>query len=116
MQPREIIAFLHARRFPMGTEKELQAHIEGELVRVGVPYEREFRLSAGDIVDFMFPSGLALEIKIKGGARQIFSQCERYCGYDRVESLVLATNRAMGLPSEINGKPAFVASLGRAWL
>lgn len=73
---------------------------------------REVELVKGDIIDFMV-GPIGVEVKIKGQRRAIYRQCERYCEHACVGSLVLATNVAMGMPETINGKPVFVASLGR---
>lgn len=81
----------------------------------GVDVEYEFRLDDRNIIDIMV-SGIGLEIKIKGRAREIYTQCERYCEFDCVTSLVLATSVSMGMPRTINGKPIFVASLSRGWV
>jgi len=116
MPPHQIIDFLRRRRFPMGTEKELQAAIEAELAKNGIPHTREHRLTERDIPDFSFAGGVFLEAKIKGSARAIHAQLARYCEHEEVRAIILATNVAMGLPPEINGKPAYLVSLGRAWL
>jgi argininosuccinate synthase len=77
---------------------------------------REHRLATGDIIDF-FVDGVAVEVKLKRNQPpSILFQLKRYARHESVTSLVLVTNRAMGLPREINGKPAYYVSLGRAWL
>jgi len=116
MSPEELVPFFHARRFPLSDEKLLQVQIDDELTRLGVSFKREVRLSGKDVVDFLIEDKIALEIKIKGGKRAIFRQCERYCSHERVTALVLATAVPMGFPPEILGKPCYVASLGRGWL
>ncbi len=115
MSPEAIVAFFHARRFPLTDEKILQARIAECLGKENIEHEREVRLAPGDIVDFMI-GGVAIEVKIGGRKRSIYDQCERYCEHERVEALVLATSVAMGFPPEIKGKPCYVASLGRGWL
>lgn len=115
MSPEAIVAFFHARRFPLTDEKILQARIAECLVKEGIEHKREVRLAPGDIVDFMI-GGVAIEVKIKGAKRRIYDQCARYCEHEKVESLILLTSVAMGFPPEIHDKPCYVASLGRAWL
>ncbi len=111
----DIAALLSAFRWPLSNEKLLQADIETVLSDKGIAFEREVHLSASDIVDFMI-DGVAVEVKIKGSAREIYRQLERYAAHERVEALVLATNRPMGLPLQINGRPARMVLLGRNWL
>lgn len=102
-------------RFPLEKEKETQEAIEKRLVENRIDYKREYHLDSDNIPDF-FIDGVAVEIKVKGNARNIYRQCERYCQFDEVKALILVTNRSMGFPPEINGKPCYVINLGRAWL
>lgn len=111
----DIIRLIHTRRWPLTGEKALQAKVADEMALAGIAAEREVDLGNGDIIDFMIGE-IGLELKIKGQRRAIYRQCERYCGHDRVATLVLATNAAMGLPAWIAGKPVHVASLARGWL
>lgn len=74
-----------------------------------------YRLDDKNIIDF-FIKGVGIEVKIKGSRQEIYRQCVRYCGFEEIQCLVLVTNRAMGFPKEINGKPTYVINLGLAWL
>jgi hypothetical protein len=111
-----VARLLTYQRLPVGDEKLLQDAIANVLAEGGIPFRREVRLNAHDIVDFMIDGGIALEIKIKGGKTAIYYQCRRYCEHAEVAAIVLATNLAMGLPATINDKPAYVAALGEGWL
>lgn len=115
MTPREIIRFIEARQFPLSSEKRAQEALQAALEANGVAFEREVTLGDGDIIDFMI-GNVGIEMKIKGQRLAIYRQCERYCAHDQVACIVLATNAAMGLPAEIKGKPAYLASLSRGWL
>ena len=106
---------LFGQRFDLASEKELQFKIKIVLSKNGVAAEAEHRFTPNDIVDF-FIDGIAIEVKIKGSAAEIFKQCERYCQFEEVKELLLITNRSMGFPKEINGKPCYVLNLGNAWL
>jgi len=106
---------LTTHQLPLSDEKQLQAAISDVLEAASLDFEREVHLGPRDIVDFMV-EGVAIEVKIKGGRRDIYRQLERYCGYDAVTAIVLATNVPMGLPSLICGKPTSIAALGRGWL
>lgn len=111
----EIMGLLAKLRLPLSNEKRLQAAIAEEFDAAGIVYEREARLSAKDIPDFMI-GAIATEIKIKGSKREIFHQVERYAQHDRVKELILVSNVAMGFPPEINGKPVYFHNLAKAWL
>jgi hypothetical protein len=116
MSPQELIALISSRRFLLANEKALQAEIASALTAVGATFKREVVLGPGDIVDFSFPGGLVAEVKIKAQKRAIYRQCKRYCEHPSVTGLVLVTATALGFPGDIEGKPCWVVSLGRAWL
>lgn len=102
-------------RFTLSNEMALQAEIGSFLTINKIEYAREVRLSTKDRIDFMV-EGVGIEVKLKGRAMAIYKQCERYCGCPAVKELVLVSNRSMGLPDEINGRPVYLLNLGRAWL
>lgn len=111
----DVVAVLKGKRLPLHNEKELQAEIAAQFELAGLGLRREYRLGQHDIADF-FGDGLAVEVKIKGGRRNIFRQLERYAGHSQVERLLLVTNVPMGLPPSILDKPINVFNLARAWL
>ncbi len=111
-----LIKLLTSHPWPLSDEKQLQVAIMSALAAGGFEnLRREWRLGATDIVDFMV-GDIGIEVKIKGARRAIFRQVERYCAYDDVQGVILATNVPMALPPEINGKPTAIAHLGRGWL
>lgn len=110
-----IIELLTTHRLPLSDEKVLQEAIRDVFEAASLDFDREVHLGPRDIVDFMV-EGVAVEVKIKGARRAIYRQLERYCGYDAVAAIVLATNVPMALPIEIGGKPTAIAALGRGWL
>lgn len=111
-----IVQLIQTRRFTLRDEKALQYEMQKEFEKEGLAFRREVRLSDADIVDFLFEGGIALEVKTKGGKRDIYVQCVRYCASPEVNCLILATNVAIGFPPTIAGKPAAIASLGKGWL
>lgn len=110
-----IVVVLRRQRLPLNDEKQLQAAIATALTEAGLEHEREVKLAPGSVIDFLV-GDVGIEVKIKGQRKSIYRQCERYCGFDRVKSLVLATSAAMGFPAAIAGKPTYLVSLGKAWL
>lgn len=116
MSPTDVIQLLSTRRFPLSSEKELQAEIAKALSAAGMEYKREYRLSEADVIDFMLPDGIGIEVKLRQQRSGILRQCERYCAHETLQGLILVSASAMGLPPEIKGKPCWMVSLGRAWL
>ncbi|TCU34075.1 hypothetical protein [Rhizobium azibense] len=112
----DIIRLLQSRRFSLTNEKKLQAEIEVELTAFGIEHEREYRLGAGSIIDFLVKDSIGAEIKLKGSKLNIFRQVERYTGFDEIKRLILVTNVPMGMPPLVNGKPVYVVNLAKAWL
>ncbi len=110
-----VLKILYSHRFPLVVEKETQAAIEQRFIENEIEYSREHKLDEQNIPDF-FIEGIAIEVKIKGTAKQIYRQCERYCKSDEVRKLILVTNRSMGFPKSINGKDCYFINLGKAWL
>lgn len=113
---REIASILQCGRFPLTDEKRTQTAIAEGLISAKKAFQREFRLSPKEIIDFMLDKGVGLEIKIKGQRMAIFRQLERYAEIEQIQGLILATSVSMHLPKEIKGKPVLVASLSQGWL
>lgn len=113
----QIIELLRRARFNLSTEallKREMAHLMAK--HLGIILAEEYSLDPKNRLDF-FLSGIAIEVKInKGSAKSIYKQCERYCQFPEVQILILVTNRAMGFPPELNGKPCYIVSLGKGWL
>lgn len=110
-----LIALLCRFRFASSDEKIVQAQLEQHLKQAGFVFEREYRLDARNIPDF-FMDGIAIELKLKGNAKSIYKQIERYSLFSKINALILVSNRSMGFPKEVNGKPIYVVNLGKAWL
>jgi hypothetical protein len=114
--PEWIVRTISRLRCDLTDEKRCQGDIAAGLTTDGIAFEREKVLGPGERPDFMI-GGTAVEVKMNRAApRQIFRQLERYAKHESVKAIVLVTNRAMGLPHAIGGKPAYYVSLGRAWL
>lgn len=113
--PESLCRLLRNQRFPLDTEVALQYAIERVLRENDVAFEREVPLDERRRPDFMV-GDTAIETKIKGAARAIYRQCLGYCEHPSVGSLILITNRAVGFPSALAGKPCYVINLGSAWL
>lgn len=117
-QARDLVQMLRRCRFDLSSEKRLQAEMEEALRVHGVRFEREKRLSAMDIPDFLVEGGIVVECKMRAKAKKmaVYLQMRRYASYPEVACMVLATNMSMGLPEQIEGKDVYIASLSSGWM
>ncbi len=114
----EIVRLLQRCRLDLSSEKHLQEGVEQAFAANGTVFEREKRLSAKDIPDFLVSGGVVVECKMRNKARKIavYQQLCRYAAHQEVTAIVLATNASMALPPDIDGKPVYIASLSAGWL
>jgi hypothetical protein len=115
----QIVQALSKLRFTINVEKILQHEMHDALKKIVDPalIQREYHLDKNSIPDFFIDNRIAIEVKIKGASkRSIYKQCERYCEFEQVKQLILATSLTMGFPEEINGKDCYFINLNRAWL
>lgn len=110
-----IVNILNSYKFPINTEKELQECIKTIFNDNGIKFQKEYRLDEKSIVDF-YINGIAIEIKIKGSAKNIYRQCVRYCENEKVKTLILVSSKSMGFPEEINNKSCYFVNLSKNYL
>lgn len=113
--PREIIRVIGSHRYDLADEAVCQAQMAEALTAAGVQHQREVVIGPGERIDFMI-GDVGVEVKLRGGKRAIHGQCQRYCRCAAVKALILTSNRTLGLPAEMEGKPVHFLHLGRAWL
>lgn len=111
-----ITGALSTARFQYANEIELHEGMVALLATVGIAItdaDREVRLSPADRIDFLLPSGLGIEVKVKGQAGDVWRQLRRYAAHDRVRELLLVTTRSRHVvgPDFLNGKPVTVLLL-----
>lgn len=111
-----VVRMIAGMRLPLTSEKAMQQALADHLRAARIPFDREHRLSAGDVVDFLLDGGIAVECKLRAPKRAIYRQLCRYAEHPDVHAVVLVSNTAMGLPDELEGKPAYYVGLGAAWL
>ncbi|WBO23956.1 hypothetical protein [Sphingomonas abietis] len=112
----DIAAVLRRTRMPSGSEASLQIAIGEALGHAGIDHEREKRLGPADRIDFLCAGGVGIEAKVKYPKRAIYRQLERYAAHDEVTALIIVTATAIGMPAQLNCKPVFYVSIGRASL
>lgn len=113
MDAKAVAGFIRTGAYRMAQESLLQEDLEKHFRAGCIPYEREFKFSTTERVDFFVDGHIAVELKIKGSRRGILRQMQRYADVERVDSLILMTSAAMGMPATLSGKPVYVVQLGR---
>ena len=110
------LAVLRSARVRTQNEACAQADIADALSRADIPFEAESRLDENSRIDFLLDHGVGIECKVKGQARAIYRQMQRYAANERIAGLILATGKPMGLPTTIGNKPTRLHTFGSAWL
>lgn len=116
----DVLRHLRQGRFDLNNETSTQASMHRYL-RDCLPeadIKREFSLSPADRPDFLIDNRIVIEVKVRAAKskRAIWAQLERYAAHDQVTDVILATNKAMGLPTHSQGKSIWYVAMGRAWL
>lgn len=114
MSSAEIVhAALSNYGFRFSSESVLQTGVARVLEAASIAYEKEVRLTPQDRLDFLCEGSVVIECKIDGSTANLRRQLERYAQHDRVESIVVLTNRVKhnAVQGYINGRPVLVCSL-----
>ena len=111
---RRVVELLPRFSYRFADEIGLHEGIEHVLTGAGIAFDREYVAGPQDRFDFLIPSGIVVEAKIKGSLPQALRQIARYAARDDVAAVVLVTTRFWGagsLPSAIHGKPVHLVKL-----
>ena len=108
-------ALLEVRAPLQQGEYDLHRLVMDTLSRQGVPFAHEVSLAPRCRIDLMC-GGVGIEIKRGRVERaKVLRQLTRYAACDRVAGLILVTEKSLGMPREIGGKPVRVVCLNRLW-
>ena len=93
-------------------ERVLQEAIDQRLRQSGLSYEREWRLSPQDRIDFVVHAegNIGIEVKIDGTCPQLMRQVHRYLAHGTIDGMVIVTTRARltRIPAKVRSKPVVV--------
>ena len=108
-------ALLEVRAPLQQGEYDLHRLVMDTLSRQGVPFAHEVSLAPRCRIDLMC-GGVGVEIKRGRVERaKVLRQLTRYAACERVAGLILVTEKSLGMPREIGGKPVRVVCLNRLW-
>lgn len=104
----------HQRR-----EFDLQGAIAAQLAADGIPHAREVKLGPGNVIDFLVPGGIGIEVK-KGkppSTARVLAQVERYAAFPAITSIVVVVEGKLHnvAGSTENGKPCVCVNLAKQW-
>lgn len=113
----QIATYIRACRFTYHDEARLQEGIAAMLADIGLSVEQEVRLDSRCRIDLAVDR-VGIEVKVAGRAAEVRRQISRYLASDRLDALVLVTNRVrhLSVPDRIHGKPVRVVTLVEAGL
>ena len=117
MTAASLASYLGLWRYNVTTEDSIQVGIAEALRREGFVFEREYRLSAHDRLDFFVGGRVAIEVKRHGSVNELLRQLSRYAEHDTVHELLVVTARSQlsSLPRELHGKPLECLTLLRSF-
>ncbi len=107
-----ITGLLESFRFGARSESELQTAIAQAFEKHGVGFEREYRLSSEDRIDFKL-GRIGIEVKVGGSNAALIRQVHRYAQSDELDSIIIITTRSRHrMPAEsVNGRTVVLVSL-----
>ena len=112
----QVYEALTALRAPLQQgEYDLHRLVMDALDIAGIPWAHEVQLGPRCRIDLMC-GGVGIEIK-RGRVEKarLMNQLRRYAACERVESLILVTEKTVALPRTIGGKPVRLICLNRLW-
>lgn len=94
-------------QYRIACEADLQEGLARVLTASSIPFQKEFRLSAKDRIDFLLDSGVGIEVKVQGSTPDLIRQLARYAADPRVVGLLVVTTKRqhLAVPSNLVGVP-----------
>lgn len=97
-------------------EYTLQSQIADLMTKQGFSYVKEASLAPKVRVDFWVEDEIILEVKHNKPQRKLLlAQLNRYAQIDKVQALILVTEKSVYLPTTLKGKPLYIVVLNRLW-
>lgn len=99
-------------------EYDLQDKIAKAFDAAGIEYQKEFRLGAGNRLDFLTGDGIAIEVKKgKPNRERLAYQINRYAEFEEVQAVIIVveTSLRFSITRSYNGKSCSVIGLQKLW-
>ena len=96
-------------------ETQIHSIIAESLVKNGIEFQHEYRLSSDSRIDFL-SGNIGIEVKkstVKD--KDLLKQLKKYSESDKISKIILVTTKSVNIPSDINNKQIYIVNLYRNW-
>ncbi|MDY6073774.1 MAG: hypothetical protein SPI49_06785 [Eubacteriales bacterium] len=96
-------------------ETQIHSIIAESLVKNGIEFQHEYRLSSDSRIDFL-SGNIGVEVKkstVKD--KELLKQLKKYSESDKISKIILVTTKSVNIPSFINNKQIYIVNLYRNW-
>lgn len=96
-------------------ETQIHSIIAESLVKNGIEFQHECRLSSDSRIDFL-SGNIGVEVKkstVKD--KDLLKQLKKYSESDKISKIILVTTKSVNIPSFINNKQIYIVNLYRNW-
>lgn len=96
-------------------ETQIHSIIAESLVKNGIEFQHEYRLSSDSRIDFL-SGNIGIEVKkstVKD--KNLLKQLKKYSESDKISKIILVTTKSVNIPSIINNKQIYIVNLYRNW-
>lgn len=96
-------------------ETQIHSIIAESLVKNGIEFQHEYRLSSDSRIDFL-SGNIGVEVKkstVKD--KDLLKQLKKYSESDKISKIILVTTKSVNIPSFINNKQIYIVNLYRNW-
>lgn len=96
-------------------ETQIHSIIAESLVKNGIEFQHEYRLSSDSRIDFL-SGNIGIEVKkstVKD--KDLLKQLKKYSESDKISKIILVTTKSVNIPSFINNKQIYIVNLYRNW-
>lgn len=99
----------------LSQETQIHSIIAESLVKNGIEFQHEYRLSSDSRIDFL-SGNIGIEVKkstVKD--KDLLKQLKKYSESDKISKIILVTTKSVNIPSFINNKQIYIVNLYRNW-
>lgn len=96
-------------------ETQIHSIIAESLVKNGIEFQHEYRLSSDSRIDFL-SGNIGIEVKkstVKD--KNLLKQLKKYSQSNKISKIILVTTKSVNIPSDINNKQIYIVNLYRNW-